>query len=163
MSSVRDVDAEQELIEGYVRRWQAKLFLGNWHIHSAVKEKKDWISDDEAYTLMEKQANVAYIYFLYSQDKEKEEHDSPQWWHNNLELIVIHELYHIVIFGHINNLTKKQQEREEELVNQLSIITYRLEYKLDPTKEEANGRSGRTSKEAWPSKEGPGLTKVARK
>lgn len=131
--SSRSIETEQELCETYLKRWQHILYMGNWRMEVFVKPREVWTNPNDAYTLWDIDGRVAKIYILYSADWRGPRENELSWSYN-LELLVLHEMFHNFIGEFLYVIPDHKDNNEEGLVNKLSILFYELYHKDDPTK-----------------------------
>lgn len=138
MSIVYSIEVEQDLADTYLRRWKEILHLGDWWIECSVKAKGEFpTKKDDAIVYIQDLSRSAKI-FVRSRP-ERKGYRSFEEWENNLELLVLHEICHILLFDlRPDTFTKEMADEEEKMCNKLSMIFYSQYHHTDPTKEAVN-------------------------
>ena len=94
--------ADSILFYGFVKKWQAKLSLGDWRIEQGIKPAKNAMAEVE----FNPPARLC-IYRLG-------DFGAEQITEKSLEATVIHELLHVLLFDLIQTATNKHTDEELE-------------------------------------------------
>ena len=94
--------ADSILFYGFVKKWQAKLSLGDWRIEQGIKPAKHAMASVEF--------NPAARLCTYRLG----DFGAEQITEKSLEATVIHELLHVLLFDLIQTATNKHTDEELE-------------------------------------------------
>jgi len=94
--------ADAQLFDDFVKKWQAKLSLGDWRIERGTKPAKSAMASVEF--------NPAARLCTYRLGDFGAEKITPK----SLEATVIHELLHVLLFDLINTASDKSTDEELE-------------------------------------------------